>query len=125
MVLQTRTAKRLAGILAAAMVLSSCASYQLINPQGEDIAKRVRPDHTVTVFTTDGRKMELRILGFTAYALVGEDLATLEERRLAFQQIGVLEKKPRRSIDVSAIAFTVGILVLIACAEAGSDCVIR
>lgn len=125
MVLQTRTAKRLAGILAAVMALSSCASYQLINPQGEDIAKRVRPDHAVTVFTTDGRKMELRILGFTADALVGEDLTTLEERRLAFQQIGVLEKKPRRRVDASAIAFTVGILVLIACAEAGSDCVIR
>lgn len=125
MILQARTAKRLAGILATVTVLSSCASYQLINPQGEDIVKRVRPDHTVTLFTTDDRRMELRVLELTADALIGEDLATLEQRRVAFQEIGLLEKKPRRSVDASAVAVTIGILLMIACAEAGTDCVIR
>lgn len=118
-------AKRLAGILATVLALSSCASYQLIDPQGEDVAKRVRPDHTVRVFTTDGRRMDLRVVEVTADALIGEDPATLEKHRLAFREIGVLEKKPRQSIDASAIAVTVGILLMIGCAQADSDCVIQ
>lgn len=110
----------LIGALLATLLLSACASYQsyqLVNPQPVDIERKVKVGETVTVFTTEGKTLNLRVTAITSDTLIGEDSATFAEHKISFREIGLLEKKPTRKLPETAIALSIIFSLMLACCD--------
>lgn len=110
----------LAGVLLATVLLGACASYQsyqLPNPEPEDILRKVKVGETVTVFTTEGKTLNLRVTAITSDALMGEDSVTFTEHRVSFGEIGLVEKKPTRKLPETAIALSIIFGLMAACCD--------
>ncbi|MDX1486637.1 MAG: hypothetical protein R3268_00445 [Acidiferrobacterales bacterium] len=107
----------LVGVLLATALVGACASYQLANPEPADIERKVKAGDTVTVFTTDGKTLDLRVTAITSDELIGEDLLTFAEHRVSFREIGLIEKKSERKWPESAIALSIIFGLMAACCD--------
>lgn len=108
------------GVLLATVLVGACASYQsyrLANPQPADIERKVKAGDTVTVFTTEGKTLNLRVTAITSDALIGEDSVTFAEHKVPFREIGLVEKKPERKLPESAIALSIIFGLMAACCD--------
>ena len=113
-------ASALIGALLAALLLGACASYQsyqLANPEPVDIERKVKVGETVTVFTTEGKTLSLRVTAITSDTLIGEDPVTFAEHKISFREIGLIEKKPRRKWPETAIALSIIFGLMLACCD--------
>lgn len=108
------------GMLLATVLLGACASYQsyqLANPEPADIERKVKVGETVTVFTTAGKTLNLRVTAITSDTLIGEDSVTSVEHRVPFREIGLIEKKPERKLPETAIALSIIFSLMLACCD--------
>lgn len=122
MITQTVHRKVVATGLAAVLLATSCASFQIIEPRKAEIQRKLYQGDTARIVTKDGTKLKLRVLYITAEAISGKDVTTFEDRRVLFDDISVLEKKVYREVPILVYG-VVGIVVLVACAN--SSCIIR
>ena len=110
----------LVGVFLAAVLLGACASYQsyqLVNPAPVDIERKVKVGEMVTVFTTEGKTLSLRVTAITSDALIGEEPVTFTEHKVTFREIGLVEKKPKRKLPETAIALSIIFSLMLACCD--------
>ena len=108
------------GALSAALLLGACASYrsyQLVNPERVDIERKIKVGETVTVFTTEGKTLNLRVTAINSDTLIGEDPVTFAEHKVPFREIGLVEKKRERKLPETAIALSIIFGLMLACCD--------
>lgn len=84
---------RLAIAFVAGLLITSCASFQPIEPRHSNVPPQVKIGDTVRVITRDGRKRTIKVSDVTVDALYGEGPNTFDDGKIRFEDIDSLEKK--------------------------------
>lgn len=124
MIIQPRLRNIIATVLVAVLLITSCASFEVIEPQEAVVQRKVEIGDTVRIVTEDDRKFKLRVSDITVEALIGEDRRTSEDRKVLFDEIHTLEKKVSQA-NVPHVLPMVGIILLLIAFKNCSECEIR
>ncbi|MFQ6021788.1 MAG: hypothetical protein ACE5NW_03615 [Acidiferrobacterales bacterium] len=106
-------------VLITVLLLTACASFQVIEPRAEAAQSKIKTGDTVRIVTIDGRTLELMALDVTPEALIGKDQATFEDRRVSLDEIAMLERKNRVKQDVLVYG-SIAILFLVVSNNSGT-----
>lgn len=107
---------RLAVAFMAGLLVTSCASFQPIEPRHRNVQQQVKIGDTVRVVTRDGRKRTIKVSDVTSQALYGEGPNIFDDGQVRFEDIGSLEKKEEGKLARSPLlvygAIGLGFLIL-------------
>ncbi len=107
---------KLAIVFVAGLLVTSCASFQPIEPRYSNVQQQVQIGDTVRVITRDGWKRTIKVSDVTLEALYGEGPSTVDDAKVLFNDISSLEKKKDRKYANSPLivygAIGLGFLIL-------------
>lgn len=107
---------KLAITFVAGLLVTSCASFQPIEPRYSNIQQQVQIGDTVRVITRDGRKKTIKVSDVTLEALYGEGPNTFDDGKVLLNDISSVEKKKDRKYANSPLivygAIGLGFLIL-------------
>jgi hypothetical protein len=107
---------KLAITFVAGLLVTSCASFQPIEPRYSNIQQQVQIGDTVRVITRDGRKQTIKVSDVTLEALYGEGPNIFDDGKVLLNDISSVEKKKDRKYANSPLivygAIGLGFLIL-------------
>lgn len=107
---------KLAVTLMTGLLVASCASFQPVETQHNNVQQQLQIGDTVRVVTKDGRKRIVKVSDLTTKALYGRGPNTFDDGKILFNDINSLEKKQIRKYANSPLvvygAIGLGLLIL-------------